>query len=161
MAKALQITAKRNGFRRAGFAHPDTAVTHALSTLTKTQIEQIKNEPMLVVHEVDAPKSELVVNDGEALAPATSEVGLIEQIGHVEDLPSLTLIGDGEARPAVLQAIATRGADIAGRVTVPTKKAELQTWCRQHGVEYVDENTVADLTKAAQAHLDSFSRGPE
>ena len=166
MAKALQITAKRNGFRRAGMAHPDTAVTHPLSTLSKTQIEQLKREPMLVVHEVDMPADEAkrykqAVEGEREPSGVPTELELIDQVNAVTDLPGLTLMRDGEQRPAVLDAIATRGAEIARTVTVPTKKAELQAWCRAHGVEYTDENTVAELTTAAQNHRDSFTRGPE
>jgi hypothetical protein len=53
--KLLQIVAKRNGFRRAGIAHPDTAVLHRFDKFTKEQIEALKNEPQLVVMETEGP----------------------------------------------------------------------------------------------------------
>lgn len=52
MAKGLRITAKRDGFRRAGIAHPGTPVDHLASKFTEAQIKALKNEPMLVVEEI-------------------------------------------------------------------------------------------------------------
>lgn len=64
MAKiaALRITARRDGFRRAGIDHPATPVDHPLTRFSKAQIAQLKNEPALVVVEVeidepDAPET--------------------------------------------------------------------------------------------------------
>lgn len=55
MAKiaALRITARRDGFRRAGIDHPATPVDHPLASLSKAQIAQLKSEPALVVMEVE------------------------------------------------------------------------------------------------------------
>lgn len=49
MEKVIDITAKRDGFRRAGKVHSETTTTYPLSDFTKAQLEQLKNEPMLVV----------------------------------------------------------------------------------------------------------------
>lgn len=49
MGKVIDITAKRDGFRRAGLAHSETTTTYPLSDFTKAQLEQLQNEPMLVV----------------------------------------------------------------------------------------------------------------
>lgn len=55
MAKiaALRITARHAGFRRAGIEHPATPVDHPLDGLTKTQIALLKDEPGLVVQEIE------------------------------------------------------------------------------------------------------------
>lgn len=53
MAKVLRIRAKRDGFRRAGMAHPAAPTEHALDTLTADQVSALKAEPMLVVEEVE------------------------------------------------------------------------------------------------------------
>lgn len=53
MAKVLRIRAKRDGFRRAGMAHPATPTDHPLDALTADQVEALKAEPMLVVEEVE------------------------------------------------------------------------------------------------------------
>lgn len=50
--RGLEITTKREGFRRAGIAHEGTKV-HPFDKLDPDQVEQLKNEPMLVVREVD------------------------------------------------------------------------------------------------------------
>jgi chromosome segregation ATPase len=49
MEKVIDITAKRDGFRRAGLVHSDKTQTYPLSRFTKEQLEQLKSEPMLVV----------------------------------------------------------------------------------------------------------------
>jgi hypothetical protein len=53
--KALRITSKMDGFRRAGMVHPATAVDHPLTGLEPGQVRALQNEPMLVVQEVDIP----------------------------------------------------------------------------------------------------------
>lgn len=57
-ATHLRITARRDGFRRAGMAHAASPVTHAIRTFTAEQLAALKAEPMLVVEEVEAPKPE-------------------------------------------------------------------------------------------------------
>ena len=49
MEKVIDITAKRDGFRRAGLVHSETTTTYPLSDFTKEQLKQLQNEPMLVV----------------------------------------------------------------------------------------------------------------
>lgn len=49
MDKVIDITAKRDGFRRAGKVHSEQTRTYPLSEFTKAQLEQLQNEPMLVV----------------------------------------------------------------------------------------------------------------
>lgn len=55
MATMIRITAKRDGFRRAGIAHPAAPTDHAPGTFTKQQFAQLMAEPMLVVQEVEVP----------------------------------------------------------------------------------------------------------
>lgn len=49
MEKVIDITAKRDGFRRCGIAHSDKTTTYPLSHFTAKQLEQLQNEPQLVV----------------------------------------------------------------------------------------------------------------
>ncbi len=49
---AIEITAKRAGFRRAGVAHADTPTVYAKDHFSDEQLEQLKAELMLVVNEV-------------------------------------------------------------------------------------------------------------
>lgn len=53
MTKVLRITAKVDGHRRAGIAHPDTAVDHPAGAFDEQQIAALNADPMLVVHEID------------------------------------------------------------------------------------------------------------
>ena len=53
MPTVLRITSKKANFRRAGITHPATSVDHPVDKLTPKQIEALKKEPMLVVHEVE------------------------------------------------------------------------------------------------------------
>lgn len=45
----LRITSRREGFRRAGLAHPTTATEHALSDFSPAQLAQLLGEPELEV----------------------------------------------------------------------------------------------------------------
>lgn len=51
--KALEITSKDDGFRRAGRAFSRTPSNVPLADLTEEQVEQLKNEPMLIVREIE------------------------------------------------------------------------------------------------------------
>lgn len=55
MAKFLRITAKRAGYRRAGIAHPGTAVDHPVDNFSTEEVHMLKTDAGLVVHEVDLP----------------------------------------------------------------------------------------------------------
>ena len=56
--KALRVRSSADGFRRAGRAWTKEAAVVPLSELTKAEIEQIRNEPMLAVTEVEIPAQE-------------------------------------------------------------------------------------------------------
>ena len=49
MEQVIDITAKREGFRRAGMAHSETTQTYPLSRFTAAQLALLKAEPMLIV----------------------------------------------------------------------------------------------------------------
>ena len=53
--KALRVSSKKDGFRRAGLTHPATAVDHPLEDLEPWQVKALKAEPLLVVQEVEIP----------------------------------------------------------------------------------------------------------
>jgi len=50
----VTITAKKDGFRRCGMAHPASPVEHPDGTFTEKELEILRAEPMLVVQEVSA-----------------------------------------------------------------------------------------------------------
>lgn len=60
MDKMIRIIAKRDGFRRCGMAHPETATLHPTDTFTPEQMQQLISDPMLLVDLVS------VDEDGQA-----------------------------------------------------------------------------------------------
>lgn len=48
----IRITAKQDGFRRCGIAHPATPTEYPGDQFSKKELEQLKAEPMLVVEEI-------------------------------------------------------------------------------------------------------------
>lgn len=49
---ALRITARRDGFRRAGMRHPARPVDHEAGTFSAAQVAALKADPMLKVVEI-------------------------------------------------------------------------------------------------------------
>ena len=54
----IQITAKKDGFRRAGVAHPAVMTEYADDDFTTEQLAQLKAEPMLTINIIKAPKKD-------------------------------------------------------------------------------------------------------
>lgn len=52
----IQITSKRDKFRRCGVAHPDKPTEHPDDRFTKKELERLKAEPMLFVEIVPDKK---------------------------------------------------------------------------------------------------------
>lgn len=74
MEKVVDITAKRDGFRRAGMKHSDVTQTYPLSQFTKEQLKQLQDEPMLVV----------AIRDKDAAGAADIVTDLRQQIATLE-----------------------------------------------------------------------------
>ena len=55
MAQLIRITAKREGFRRAGLAHPSAPTEYPLERFAPDQVDALQAEPMLVVDLVSPP----------------------------------------------------------------------------------------------------------
>jgi len=63
----IRITAKREGFRRAGMVHPATPTDYPDDAFTAAQLAQLKAEPMLVVEAIkDEPAGKTA---GKTTAP--------------------------------------------------------------------------------------------
>lgn len=77
--KVIRICAKRNGFRRAGIAHPDTPVEHPIKRFTPEQMERLAHEPMLIVDILDRPDPA-----GEAAASPAKGRGAKAEAGKAE-----------------------------------------------------------------------------
>ena len=68
----VQITAKKDGFRRAGVAHPAVMTEYADDAFTAEQLAQLKAEPMLTVKIIKAAKKDNGSKDA-ATAEQTTE----------------------------------------------------------------------------------------
>ncbi len=49
----IRITAKQDGFRRAGMAHTKEPKEYPDNKFTRDQLKALKEEPMLIVEEID------------------------------------------------------------------------------------------------------------
>lgn len=67
----IKITAKVDGFRRAGMAHTGTK-TYALNTFTAEQLKSLKDEPLLHVEYVDDPAQQAGHMDDQAAKQGTA-----------------------------------------------------------------------------------------
>lgn len=65
MTKVIRITAKRDGFRRAGIAHPAVATDHAIDRFTAAQLEALEAETMLVVQGIELPEGQAPEASGD------------------------------------------------------------------------------------------------
>jgi hypothetical protein len=61
----IRITAKKDGFRRCGVAHPSTATVYPSDRFGKKELDILKAEPMLVVEEIADEKEKKGKKDGE------------------------------------------------------------------------------------------------
>ncbi|MBE0529532.1 MAG: hypothetical protein IH626_01810 [Rhodospirillales bacterium] len=62
--KMIRIIAKpAAGFRRAGMYHPAKAVDHPADDITAKQLKALKEEPQLVVQEVEVPDKPAAKSD--------------------------------------------------------------------------------------------------
>ena len=68
---SVQITAKKDGFRRAGVAHPAVMTEYADGTFTDEQLAQLKAEPMLTVKVIKATKKDNGSKDAAAVEQPT------------------------------------------------------------------------------------------
>ena len=86
--KYLEITAKRDGFRRCGMRHPATPTRHRFDQFSEEELKRLKEEPRLVVVEVEEE-----CNEGDG---AASERG---------DTEAVAVKPEGEALTAAIVAV--------------------------------------------------------
>ena len=60
--KGLKVVPKRDGFRRAGYVFSGEGQTIPYADLTIEQVELLRDEPLLVVMEVDLPAEQMEAN---------------------------------------------------------------------------------------------------
>jgi len=95
----IRITAKQDGFRRCGIAHPKGATEYPDATFTKNQMDQLQAEPMLVVEVVPTGKPN--VADTVVLVQAAATIEALDQLAA------------DETRKGVLDAIDKRRAELS------------------------------------------------
>lgn len=84
----IEITAREDGFRRAGMAHTSRTRTYPDDFFTPEQLEQLKAEPMLVVRAVvDEEDQTAILAETPALEEMTVHQlkALLEQLGVTPD----------------------------------------------------------------------------
>jgi hypothetical protein len=84
----IQISAKQEGFRRCGMAHPSQPTEYPAGHFTEEQIEILKDEPMLTVVEIEeAPKPN--ANEAIAKAKAAATIADLDELAKGEDRKSV------------------------------------------------------------------------
>ncbi|MHB1059816.1 MAG: HI1506-related protein [Rhodanobacter sp.] len=84
----LRITAKRDGFRRCGVAHPAQPIDHPADRFTGEQTEILKAEPMLVVTEIEEA-AKLSANEAIAQAKTAESNEVLDELARGEDRKSV------------------------------------------------------------------------
>lgn len=99
----IKITAKKDGFRRCGVAHPKEATLHPDKSFTAAQLEILKKEPMLVVE---------IIEGGTAGAERLNVPKTVALVALAPTLEDLDKLAEGEDRKGVLDAIAKRRTEL-------------------------------------------------
>lgn len=73
----IQITAKRDGFRRCGIAHSEITQTYADDHFSASDLKILENEPQLIVVKV-GDISDITEGDGKALLLAQNRIDELE-----------------------------------------------------------------------------------
>lgn len=70
----ISITAKHDGFRRAGIAHPTAPTDYPDDRFTAKELEQLQAEPMLVVEILESGAGDHGQGKGKVKTGSTSPV---------------------------------------------------------------------------------------
>lgn len=73
----IQITAKRNGFRRCGIAHSETTTTYPDGHFSSEQLSELMAEPNLIVILIDLAREGQQPDWGESAAARITELEAI------------------------------------------------------------------------------------
>ena len=103
----IRITAKRDGFRRCGIAHPAAATDYPDKAFSEKHLEILKNEPMLVVEIGIAPTQP--GTPAPTRFNVTDTVKLVEAAATLEELDKFK---GNEDRKGVLDAIAKKEKEL-------------------------------------------------
>ena len=106
----IRITAKKDGFRRCGVAHPKSATDHPDNRFTAEQLKILQAEPMLVVQVITGGADPGGKSDPPKRLNVPDTVALVLAATTLEELNTFA---EGEDRKGVLDAIAKKGAELA------------------------------------------------
>ncbi|HDL8284778.1 TPA: hypothetical protein PXQ99_001550 [Yersinia enterocolitica] len=129
----IQITAKRDGFRRCGMAHSDKTQTYADGHFSPSVLAELKAEKMLIITHVPDGQAENT-DQSEAL---TQALGRIESLGEllagkdslISDLRenNQALLTDLSALKATNVSLTTQVDELTAQVTSLTPAPESTT----------------------------------
>ena len=100
----VQITAKKDGFRRAGVAHPAVMTEYADGTFTDEQLAQLKAEPMLTVKVIKATKKDNGSKDAAPVADTKTQELAAQEDAQVEKVET--------QEPTHTEAAASSGSEV-------------------------------------------------
>jgi len=104
----VEITSKRDGFRRCGLAHAMATTNYPADRFSADELSTLQQEQMLVVTIVpDKP-------GGGGSKEKISAAEAIARAGAAESVDLLDAMLLGETRPTVLAAIESRRQDLVG-----------------------------------------------
>jgi len=86
----IKITAKKDGFRRCGIAHPAAATEYPADKFTPKELKVLQAEPMLVV-EITQGDKPTGGDDGKPNKPLKAEelIGKIKEAATVEEVDEI------------------------------------------------------------------------
>ena len=90
----IRITAKKDGFRRAGVAHPKVAVEYPDDRFSKEELEALRAEPQLVVgileEKKSTPPTRPNVPNTVKLVEAAETAEVLDELAKDEDRKGVT-----------------------------------------------------------------------
>lgn len=120
----IQITAKRDGFRRCGMAHSDKTQTYADGHFSPAMLAELKAEPMLVVSYVPDDQSANTDRD-EELSQALGQ--LLEAQGSIVTLQARNQELEAGLRQLSEDAGALKSANEQANATIAEQLLEIDT----------------------------------
>lgn len=103
----IQISAKQDGFRRCGIAHPKQATQYPDKHFTADQLKILQGEPMLVVQVIEGGEG---ADDKKTRVNAKDTITLVKLVATNEELDIFEAANTD--RQSVLDAIAKRRTEL-------------------------------------------------
>lgn len=102
----IRITAKKDGFRRGGVAHPGTATEYRDDRFSKEELESLMKEPMLVVEVIKGESAVTpAVKPNNNLTARPNVAATIELLKAAKSTEEIDKFLEGEDRAGVLKEV--------------------------------------------------------